>query len=177
MKVRVGQNEQMERRPYPSDIDEDTYHFMVPYLVLTPEHAAQRKYPLKEGLNALFWMTRTGAQWEFLPHDFPPPRIVQEHAQRWFDAGVFEAMAHDLRILSRVQKRRSGDPSAIIIDRRTLQSGQALYGCRSAQDARLNVATVPGTTVPKSARGPRSTELSVDTLGHLLAVLTSPANE
>lgn len=43
----------MERRPYPSDIDEDTDHFMVPYLVLKPEHAGQRKYPLKDGLCCL----------------------------------------------------------------------------------------------------------------------------
>ncbi|MFC4637839.1 IS5 family transposase [Deinococcus hohokamensis] len=153
----------MDRRPYPSDIDEDTYHFMVPYLVLKPEHAAQRKYPLREVLNALFWMARTGAQWAFLPHDFPPPRIVQEQAQRWFSAGVFEAMAHDLRVLSRVQQQRRGDPSVVIIDSRTLQSTPE-SGHRAGYDG------------AKKRKGTK-VHLAVDTLGHLLAVLTSPANE
>lgn len=153
----------VDRRPYPSDIDEDTYHFMVPYLVLKPEHAAQRKYPMREVLNALFWMARTGAQWDFLPHDFPPPRIVQEQAQRWFAAGVFEAMAHDLRLLSRVQQQRHGDPSVVIIDSRTLQSTPE-SGHRAGYDG------------AKKRKGTK-VHLAVDTLGHLLAVLTSPANE
>ncbi len=51
----------MTRRSYPSDLDEDTYHFMVPYLVLKPEHAPQRKYSLHDVLNALLWIARTGA--------------------------------------------------------------------------------------------------------------------
>ncbi len=101
-------------RAYPSDIDDDTSHFLVPYLVLKPEFAPQRRHPLREVLNALFWVTRTGAQWAYLPHDFPPAEVVRSQVQRWFEAGCFENAAHDLRVLSRVQQNRKGDPTAVV---------------------------------------------------------------
>ncbi|GIW28185.1 MAG: hypothetical protein KatS3mg070_1548 [Meiothermus sp.] len=55
-----------------------------------PAEAPQRKYDLREVFNALRWMVRTGAQWDYLPHDFPPPHIVQAQAYRWMNRGVFE---------------------------------------------------------------------------------------
>ena len=117
------QNDEMRRRPgYPSDVDDETYLFLLPYLVLRPEDAVQRKYPLRAVLNALFWMSRTGAQWEFLPNDLPPPDVVRLQAARWFASGCFENAVHDLRILTRVQQQRGAEPTAIIIDSRTLQS-------------------------------------------------------
>ena len=113
----------MRRRPgYPSDVDDETYLFLLPYLVLSPEDAPQRKYPLRTVLNALFWMSRTGAQWEFLPNDLPPPDVVRLQAARWFASGCFENAVHDLRLLTRVQQQRGAEPTAIIIDSRTLQS-------------------------------------------------------
>ena len=112
----------MTRRGYPSDVDDDTYLFLLPYLLLSPSDARQRKYPIREVLNALPWVARTGAQWAYLPHDFPPAETVRLLAHRWFQAECFQNAAHDLRLLSRVEQSRNGEPSAIIIDSRTLQS-------------------------------------------------------
>lgn len=67
-------------------------------------------------------MARTGAQWAYLPNDFPPAETVRQQAHRWFEAGCFLNAAHDLRFLARVEKSRNGEPTAIIIDSRTLQS-------------------------------------------------------
>lgn len=153
----------MNRRAYPSDVDDETYHFLLPYLVLSPEHAAQRKYPLREVLNALLWMSRTGAQWEYLPHDFPPPEIVRSQAKRWFEAHCFENAVHDLRLFGRVKQQRGGEPTAIILDSRTLQSTPE-SGHRSGYDG------------AKRRKGTK-VHLAVDTLGHLVALMTSPANE
>jgi len=72
----------MDRRAYPSDIDDDAYAFLLPYLALTPEDAPQRKSPLREVLNALLWMSRTGSQWAFLPHDLPLAEVVRSQATR-----------------------------------------------------------------------------------------------
>lgn len=58
----------MTRRAYPSDIDDDTYFFFLPYLLLSPLDAPQRKYPIRDVLDALMWIAHTGAQWEYLPH-------------------------------------------------------------------------------------------------------------
>ena len=153
----------MTRRRYPSDVDDDTYLFLLPYLLLSPQDARQRKYAIREVLNALLWVARTGAQWDYLPHDFPPPETVRQQAHRWFEAGCFENAAHDLRILSRVEKSRNAEPTAIIIDSRTLQSTPE-SGHRAGFDG------------AKKRKGTK-VHLAVDTLGHLLAVLTTPANE
>lgn len=153
----------MIRQGYPSDVDDDTYFFLLPYLLLRPQDARQRKYPIRDVLNALFWIARTGAQWAYLPNDFPPAETVRQQAHRWFEAGCFETAAHDLRILSRVERSRNGEPTAIIIDSRTLQSTPE-SGHRAGFDG------------AKKRKG-TNVHLAVDTLGHLLAVLTTPANE
>ena len=62
----------------------------MPYSIGMPPEAQQRKYDLREVFNALRWLVKTGAQWEYLPHDLPPPQIVSQQAQRWMRRGVFE---------------------------------------------------------------------------------------
>ena len=153
----------MTRRGYPSDVDDDTYLFLLPYLLLSPTDAGQRKYAIRDVLNALLWVARTGAQWAYLPNNFPPAETVRQQAHRWFEAGCFENAAHDLRLLSRVERSRNGEPSAIILDSRTLQSTPE-SGHRAGFDG------------AKKRKGTK-VHLAVDTLGHLLAVLTTPANE
>ncbi|ADV65702.1 transposase IS4 family protein [Deinococcus maricopensis DSM 21211] len=157
------QNGGMRRPGYPSDVDDETYVFLLPYLVLSPEDAPQRKSPLRAVLNALFWMSRTGAQWEFLPNDLPPPDVARTQAARWFAAGCFENAVHDLRLLTRVQQQRGAELTAIIIDSRTLQSTPE-SGARAGFDS------------AKKRKGTK-VYLVVDTLGQLLTLMTSPANE
>lgn len=97
------------------------------------------------------------------PHDFPPAETVRLLAHRWFEAGCLENVPHDLRLLSRVAKSRSRDPTAIIVDSRTLQSTPE-SGDRTGFDG------------AKKRKG-TNVHLAVDTHGHFLAVLTTPANE
>ncbi|MBZ9752231.1 IS5 family transposase [Deinococcus sp. HMF7604] len=155
----------MRRRGYPSDADadDDTYFFLLPYLLLSPEDPKQRKYPIRDVLNALVWVARTGAQWAYLPHDFPPAETVRQQTHRWFAAACFQSTAHDVRLLCRVEKGRHGEPTAIIIDSRTLHSTPE-SGHRTGVDG------------AKKRKGTK-VHLAVDTLGHFLAVLTTPANE
>lgn len=153
----------MTQRGDPSDVDDDTYLFLLPSLLLSSKDTRQRKYPIRSVLNALLWVARTGAQWAYLPHDLPPAETVRQQAHRGFEAGCFENAAHDLCLLSRVEKARNGEPTAIIIDSRTLQSTP-----ESGHRARVDGA--------KKRKGTKL-DRAVDTLGHLLAVLTTPANE
>jgi transposase len=60
------------RKPYPSDVSDVEWTFVVPYLALLPEDAEQRKHDLREVFNALRWLVRTGASWRLMPHDLPP---------------------------------------------------------------------------------------------------------
>jgi transposase len=110
------------RKPYPSDVTDDEWGFGAPYLTLMRPDAPQRVHDPREVLNALLWIVRTGAQWRYLPTNFPPWAAVYQQAQRWIAAGCFEDMAHDLRALLRWAEGRADDPTAAILDSRTVQS-------------------------------------------------------
>ncbi|SAK95232.1 transposase [Caballeronia catudaia] len=110
------------RGAYPTDVSDEEWSFVVPYLTLMDSKAPQRKYELREMFNALRWLARAGAAWRMLPTNFPPWELVYQQTQRWLQAGCFEAMVSDLRSIVRVAQGRQEEPSAVILDGRTLQS-------------------------------------------------------
>jgi transposase len=151
------------RKPYPSDVSDEEWAFVAPYLALVREDAPQRTHDLREVFNGLRWIVRSGAPWRMLPHDFPPWQAVYQQTHRWLSAGVFEAMMHDLRALLRLAKGRDKEPTAAILDSRTLRSTPE-SGNRSGYDE------------AKRKRGSK-VHAAVDTLGHLLALHVTPASE
>ena len=153
----------MERKPYPSDVSDDEWAFVAPYLTLMTEEAPQRSHPLREVFNGVRWIARAGAPWRMLPNDLPPWEAVYQQTHRWLRAGVFEAIVHDLRVLLRLADGRTAQPSATILDSRTLQSTPE-SGHRAGYDG------------AKRRRGSK-VHMAVDTLGHLLALHVTPANE
>jgi transposase len=110
------------RSGYPSDVTDDEWSFVAPYLALCGEDAAQRDYPLRDVFNGLRYIAKTGSQWRFMPIDLPPWEVVYQQMRRWIDARCFETMVDDLRILLREFAGRNGQPTAMILDSRTLQS-------------------------------------------------------
>ena len=113
---------QRTRTPYSSDVRDEEWAFVAPYLALLPENAGQRRYPLRDVFNALRYLVWTGAPWRALPHDLPPWIIVYQQTRRWLAASTFETIVADLRLLLRVAKGRAGQPTAAILDSRTVQS-------------------------------------------------------
>jgi transposase len=75
------------RKPYPTDVTDEEWAFVAPYLTLMREDAPQRDHPLREVFNGLRWLVRTGAPWRMLPHDLPPWYAVYQQTQRWLAAG------------------------------------------------------------------------------------------
>ena len=153
----------MPRRAYPSDVTDEEWLFVSPYLTLMREDAPQREHDLREVFNGLCWVVRTGAQWRMMPNDLPPWHTVYQQSRRWLKAKVFEAMVHGLRELLRVAGGRNAQPSAVVLDGRTLQSTPE-SGRRAGYDGykRKNGSKV---------------HMAVDTLGLLLDLLVTPANE
>lgn len=151
------------RKSYPSDVTNDEWAFCAPYLTLMTEDAPQREYPLRDVFDALRWLVRSGAPWRYLPGDFPPWEAVYQQTQRWIKARVFEDMVHDLRELLRAAQERKPKPSAAVFDARTVQS-TVESGARAGYDGH------------KRKKGSK-THMAVDTLGNLLALLVTPANE
>ncbi len=110
------------RKSYTTDISDEEWAFAAPYLTLMSEEAPQRKYPLRELFNGLRYLAKGGITWRLIPNDLPPWHTVYEQTQRWLAAGVFEQMVHDLRELLRLAAGRDAEPTAAILDSRTLQS-------------------------------------------------------
>src|SRR3954454_16663036 len=113
------------RKPYPSDVSDEEWGFVAPYLALVREDAPQRTHDLREVLNGLRWVVvRTGGSpWRYMPHNLLPPwEAIYQQTQRWIKGGVFEEMIHDLRVLLRLSKDRASEPTAAILDSRTLRS-------------------------------------------------------
>jgi transposase len=152
----------MERKAYPTDVSDAEWAFVAPYLTLMTEDAAQREHSLREVFNGLRWLIRSGGAWRLMPPDLPPWYMYQQ-SQRWFKAGVFEAIVDDLRALLRLAEGRQEQPSGVIIDSRTLQSTPESGG-RAGYDG------------GKRKKGSK-VHIAVDTLGHLLGLLVTPANE
>lgn len=153
----------MARKPYPSDVSDEEWSFVAPYLTLMTEDAPQREHPLREVFNGLRWVVRTGSPWRYMPNDLPPWSAVYQQGQRWLADGVFQAMVHDLRELLRMLVGRDPGPSAAVFDSRTLQSTPESGG-RAGYDG------------AKRRKGSK-VHLAVDTLGHLLALRVTPASD
>jgi len=151
------------RKPYPSDVSNEEWAFVAPYLALVREDAPQRTHDLREVLNGLRWVVRTGSPWSYMPNDLPPWEAVYQQTRRWLSAGVFEAMVHDLRILLRLSEGRASNSPAAILDSPTLRSTPE-SGRRAGYDA------------AKRNKGTK-VHAAVDTLGYLLALHISAANE
>ena len=152
----------LPRKPYPSDVTDDEWAFVAPYLTLMRPDAPQRLHDPREVYNALRWLVRTGAPWRYLPTNFPPWEAVYQQTQRWIEAGCFAEMVQDLRALLRWTEGRADAPTAAILDSRTLQSTPE-SGARAGYDGH------------KRRKGSKL-HLAVDTLGYLLALRVTPAN-
>lgn len=153
----------MQRKAYPSDVSDEEWALVAPYLTLMTEDAPQREHASREVFNRVRWIVRTGAPGRMLPHDLPPWEAVYQQTQRWVKAGVFAALVEDLRVVLRVAQGREGQPSAAILDSRTLQSSPE-SGQRAGYDG-------------AKRRRSSKVHIAVDTLGQLLALRVTAANE
>jgi transposase len=151
------------RETYPSDVSDEEWALVAPYLTLMKADAPQRDWSLREVFNGLRWIVRTGASWRMMPHDLPPHYTVYQQAQRWYRAGVFEAIVADLRAMIRLGEGNTEQPSAAIIDSRTLQ-GSVENGDRGSYDGHTRKQ---GTKL----------HLAVDTLGQCLAMTVTGAKK
>jgi transposase len=134
-----------------------------PVLNTDDRRCATTRLSLREVFNGLRWIVRTGAPWRWLPHDSQPWNIVYQQSHRCLKAGVFESLVHDLRAVLWISEGRKESPTAAIIDSRTLQS-KPESGRRAGYDG-------------AKRRKDSKVHLAVDTLGHLLALCVTAANE
>ena len=111
------------RKPYPTDLSDAEWQEIEP-LIPKPKtnRGRKRKHPLREILNAIFYLLRAGCAWRLLPHGFPPWKTVYHYFRLWRKEGVWEEINAVLRTELRVASGRDPEPSAAIIDSQSVKT-------------------------------------------------------
>ena len=152
----------LDRPAYPSDVSDEEWAVVASYLTLLRDDSEQRDHELREVFNGVRYIVRTGAAWRYMPHDLPPWAAVYQQMQRWLASASFLDVAGDLRAVLRMASEREPEPSAVVLDSRTLRSSPE-SGARAGYDA------------AKRKRGSK-VHLAVDTMGHPVALAVTPAD-
>ena len=107
----------MSRPAYDTDLSDAQWEILHPLLKCPREHGGKPPdHPLREIVNAMLYILRTGCAWRHLPHDFPPHAAVYSHFRRWRKNGKLDRVHDVLRERVREAEGREATPSAAVID-------------------------------------------------------------
>ena len=112
----------MDRKPYPSDLSDAEWELMAPYIPDADPGGRPRAADMREVLNAIFYVLKSGIQWDMLPHDFPAKGTVYHYDNTWRKDGTWQRLNAALRGELRQALGRNAMPSAGIADSQSVKT-------------------------------------------------------
>jgi putative transposase len=111
-----------ERKAYPSDLSDEEWEILEPLIPPAKSGGRPREVAMREVMNGIFYVLKSGCQWDMLPHDFPPKGTVYEYFNTWRKDGTWKRMNEALREQVREKMGRNAQPSAASIDSQSVKT-------------------------------------------------------
>ena len=112
----------MKREGYESDLSDEAWAILERHIPKAKEGGRPRRVDIREIVNAIFYLLRSGGSWRLLPHDFPNWKTVYAYFRQWRMSGEWEAMNTALRVELRMKLTREATPSVLSIDSQTVKT-------------------------------------------------------
>ena len=112
----------MRKKSYKSDLSDKEWQIIEPLIPPAKPGGHPRTVDMREVVNAIFYLLRTGCSWEMLPHDFPPYSTVYYYFRRWQRRGLWEQMNQALREQVRMKQGKSPQATAAIVDSQSVKT-------------------------------------------------------